>query len=216
VDGRPVVDVDGVPLALLGWVGGTPLDVADQHLIGATLARVHAILTGASVDGVAHFHWVDPGAEHLSLRPWIRPAVAAAVAALDQLGPGALSRGLLHTDPSPDAFRWDAARGRCGLIDWSTAMRGPLLYDLASAVMYVGGPDQAGALVDGYLEHGVLAPAEVERGLATMLRFRWAVQADYFARRIVTGDLTGIAGPADNEKGLEDAREWFVELGARR
>jgi hypothetical protein len=32
------------------------------------------------------------------------------------------------------------------------------------------------------------------------------VQADYFARRITNHDLTGIAGPADNEKGLEDAR----------
>jgi homoserine kinase type II len=205
-----------VPLALLSWVGGSPLDVADQRLIGSTLARVHAILAGASIDGVAHFHWVDPGADHLSLRPWIRPAVAAAVAALDQLTPASLSRGLLHTDPAPDAFRWDATSGACGLIDWSTAMHGPLLYDLASAVMYVGGPDQAAVLVDAYLEAGVIAPAEVERALATMLRFRWAVQADYFARRIVTGDLTGIAGPAENEKGLEDAREWFAEFGAGR
>ena len=39
-----------------------------------------------------------------------------------------------------------------------------------------------------------------------MLRFRWAVQADYFARRITGNDLTGIAGPEENEKGLEDAR----------
>jgi len=31
------------------------------------------------------------------------------------------------------------------------------------------------------------------------------VQADYFARRIVERDLTGIDGPADNGKGLEDA-----------
>jgi hypothetical protein len=37
------------------------------------------------------------------------------------------------------------------------------------------------------------------------LRFRWAVQADYFARRITVNDLTGIAGPHENEKGLEDA-----------
>jgi hypothetical protein len=39
-----------------------------------------------------------------------------------------------------------------------------------------------------------------------MLRFRWAVRADYFARRITENDLTGIAGPEENEKGLEDAR----------
>jgi hypothetical protein len=29
------------------------------------------------------------------------------------------------------------------VIDWSYALYGPLLYDLASAVMYVGGPDHA-------------------------------------------------------------------------
>ena len=39
-----------------------------------------------------------------------------------------------------------------------------------------------------------------------MLRFRWAVQADYFARRITAGDLTGITGPDENANGLEDAR----------
>jgi len=48
--------------------------------------------------------------------------------------------------------------------------------------------------------------AEVTEGLDLMLRFRWAVQADYFARRITGNDLTGITGPEENEKGLEDAR----------
>ena len=54
-----------------------------------------------------------------------------------------------------------------------------------------------------------MTAAEVERALSIMLRFRWAVQADYFARRIVEHDLTGITSPADNEKGLEDARRWL-------
>ena len=83
---------------------------------------------------------------------------------------------------------------------------GPLLYDLASAVMYVGGQDHAGELVQAYLRKDVLDLAEVQAGLASMLRFRWAVQADYFAWRIAENDLTGISGPQDNEKGLEDAR----------
>jgi homoserine kinase type II len=39
-----------------------------------------------------------------------------------------------------------------------------------------------------------------------MLRFRWAVQANYFAWRIAENNLTGITGPEENEKGLEDAR----------
>ena len=72
--------------------------------------------------------------------------------------------------------------------------------------MYVGGADRAVALIDAYLSHGVLEQAAVERSLGPMLRVRWAVQADYFARRIATNELTGIARPEENEKGLEDAR----------
>jgi len=38
-----------------------------------------------------------------------------------------------------------------------------------------------------------------------MPRFRWAVQADYFARRIASNDLTGISGPRDNRAGRRPA-----------
>lgn len=72
--------------------------------------------------------------------------------------------------------------------------------------MYVGGQDRAQDLIRAYLDHGALGAAEVEHGLAPMLRFRWAVQANYFAWRISENNLTGITGPEENEKGLEDAR----------
>ncbi|MFB9696245.1 phosphotransferase [Amorphoplanes digitatis] len=210
--GDMVGDVDGVPVALLRWVPGEGLSGArpgDQRLIGVTLARVHRALLDVSVPDAERFHWVDPRGEHLGIRPWIRGAVAGAVAAYDELDPRTLSWGLLHTDPAPEAFRLDRARGACGLIDWSTALCGPLLYDLASAVMYVGGPGHAGSLIEAYLDQGVVSGGEVERGLPVMLRFRWAVQADYFARRIATDDLTGIDSAAGNEDGLADAYAWF-------
>jgi Ser/Thr protein kinase RdoA (MazF antagonist) len=199
--GDLVADLDGAPLALLSWVGGAELTGGDQGLVGRTLGRVHEVLREAPVTPTDRFHWVDVRAPHLAVRPWVRPLVAAAVAAYEA-GPG-FSPGLLHLDPAPEAFR--RHRGVCGLIDWSAAMRGPLLYDLASAVMYVGGLDHADSLVEAYLESRTVTGAEVAHGLPVMLRFRWAVQADYFARRIVTGDLTGIAEPAGNEKGLADA-----------
>ncbi|WP_412544157.1 phosphotransferase [Longispora sp. K20-0274] len=214
LDGRDVVELDDRALALLTWVEGEELSgdgAGDHELIGATLARAHRCLAGASVPGADRFHWVDPRAAHLGLRSWIRPAVTDAVAALDVLGSG--TWGLLHTDPAPEAFRRDPAGG-CGLIDWGAGMVGPLLYDLASAVMYVGGPGRADRLVGAYLRGGVLGAAEVERGLVTMLRFRWAVQADYFARRVLAGDLTGIDGPDGNERGLEHARLWLDRLRA--
>jgi hypothetical protein len=59
----------------------------------------------------------------------------------------------------------------------------------------------------------VVSADEVERGLAVMVRFRWAVQADYFARRIATGDLTGIDSAAENENGLADAQAGLGATG---
>jgi Ser/Thr protein kinase RdoA (MazF antagonist) len=138
--------------------------------------------------------------------------VTAAVAAVGTIGLHSLSQGLLHADPAPEHFRLNAASGQCGLIDWSVALKGPLMYDLASAVMYVGGPEDADSLVEAYLQQSVLPATEVEQAMLVMLRFRWAVQADYFAHRIAHHDLTGIGGPADNEKGLEDARRWLNHL----
>ena len=211
--GDLTASVGGHRLGLLAWVPGEPLTGADQEqrrLIGSTLGRVHRALSGAVVPATQRFHWVDPAAPHLSLRPWLRPAVASAVAALARQGLRAWSTGLLHADPAPGAFRLDSLTGRCGVIDWSTALYGPLLYDLASAAMFLGGVDSSAEMTEAYLAAGVLSRAETEEGLALMLRFRWAVQADYFARRIAGHDLTGIAGPQDNERGQEDARRALL------
>jgi homoserine kinase type II len=211
--GQLAVNVADDWLALLTWVPGHALtgqDDADQELIGRTLARVHRALTSYQVPGAQRFHWVDPEASHLSLRPWLRPAITAALDVLGAADPDTMTWGLLHADPAPEAFRLDPATGRCGVIDWSYAIRGPLLYDLASAVMYVGGPEHAEVLVQAYLSEGMLRAAEVEHGLVVMLRFRWAVQANYFAWRIFENDLTGISGPEENEKGLRDARDFLA------
>jgi homoserine kinase type II len=183
-------------------------------LIGETLARVHRELRGVEPASAARFHGIDVAAGHLAVRPWVRPAVAAAVRALDALDPATLIWGLLHTDPAPEAFRQAPGSRVCGVIDWSVAMSGPLLYDLASAVMYVGGAGAAAPLIEAYLATAPVPAAEIHRGLATMVRFRWAVQADYFARRVADGDLTGITGPADNERGLADARRHLAYRAA--
>lgn len=50
----------------------------------------------------------------------------------------------------------------------------------------------------------------MERSLPVVQRLRWAVQADYSARRIHRHDLTGIRTPADNEAGPEHARRHLV------
>jgi homoserine kinase type II len=213
LSGALAASAGGSRLGLLAWVPGHPLtgdSNAERTVLGSSLARVHQALAGQTVAAAERFHWVDPAAPHLALRPWLRPAVSAALAALERLGPAGLTAGLLHADPAPEAFRRDPATGQTGIIDWSTALHGPLLYDLASAVMYLGGPGPARAMTEAYLAAGGLSRAEADRGLAVMLRFRWAVQADYFAWRASVNDLTGISGPQENEKGLEDARRALL------
>ncbi len=184
-------------LAVLTLVPGAPLTADDQQAIGGTLARVHHLLRDVRVAGEVGMDWVDPATAHLGLRPWLREAVAGAVRDLAAAGP--LTTGLLHADPAPEAFI-----GAGGLIDWGVAMRGPLLYDVASALMYLG--EDGPAFLSAYRAGGTVPDAELRDALPVLLRFRYAVQADYFARRIATGDMTGIADDADNEQGLEDAR----------
>ncbi len=201
------------PIALLDYVPGVELsdsDPDDVRLVGKTLGRVHVALRDTRVDGIRGLRGIDLNASYLGLRDWIRPAVAAVLREYAELDPDSLTSGLLHSDPAPEAFRIDRCTGIVGLIDWGAALSGPLLYDLASAVMYVGGIDRAGVLIEAYLATGALPSAEVERGVSTMLRFRWAIQAMYFAWRTANDDLTGIDDGAGNEEGLADAKRMLT------
>lgn len=125
-----------------------------------------------------------------------------------------LTWGFVHGDPAPEAFLLDAATGTCGLIDWGAAQRAPLLHDLASAVMYVGGPEDAKLLIEAYCEVVLVSAAEIDRGLRAALDYRQAGQAAYFARRIASYDMTGINDPAENYEGLEHARTYWFERAA--
>jgi homoserine kinase type II len=190
-----------------------PTNPSEQQLWGATLGRAHCILRRAvRPAGVMDWHWVDVMAVHLDVQPWVRPGVREAVAevsAVQQRMP--LTTGLLHADPGPTSFLIDAS-GRVAIIDWGAVTWGPLLYDVASPRICL--QDDAGfsKFLGGYLSTSLL-PAEELTALPTFVRFRWAVQADYFARRIWTRDSTGLADLADNEKGLAEACRHL--LGSR-
>jgi homoserine kinase type II len=143
-EGALCVEADGASVALLSWVEGSPVEqhtIAGMETVGRTLARAHLAL-GETPARTQIEPYLDPTRPHLSIRPWIRPALTAAHAAVEA--------------------------------------------------------------------EEALPPAEVERALATMLRWRWATQAYYFARRIATNDMTGIDGPADNERGLAHA-EYYLD-----
>jgi homoserine kinase type II len=203
----------GERLALLGYVPGRELAGTtreEQRWIGRTLAEVHAAGTPVSDTTGRFFDWLSPAAPGVDAHPWLPPAIEAARDATDRL---TVAWSVLHTDPAPEAFRHDDATGTTGLIDWAGACRGPVLYDVASAVMYLGGPKHAVDFLDAYSAASPLDPAELLH-LDAFRRFRWVVQAAYFARRLAAHDLTGVNDQSDNERGLDDARRGLSELSS--
>ncbi|HEV2372927.1 MAG TPA: hypothetical protein VGS19_12245 [Streptosporangiaceae bacterium] len=71
-DGQLTVTVATLRLALLTWVPGHPLtrgDRGQREPAGTTLAQVHRALADYRVDEADRFHWVNPDATHLSVRP---------------------------------------------------------------------------------------------------------------------------------------------------
>ena len=220
VTGRPVPTTDGRlvvtehALALHEHVPGRELDGEsdeEQRWIAATLAGVHSAGGPAIGPSTAAFaaYWLSPELPGVEAHPWLVPAFDAVRAETDQ---PSVTWSTVHTDPAPEAFLHDDSTGSTGLIDWSGATRGPVLYDVASAVMYLGGPDDASAFLATYRTQGPLADDELQL-LDAFRRFRWVVQAAYFAWRLAARDLTGVAHQADNQTGLDDARRGLADLG---
>lgn len=202
--GRIAERVDGRVVGVLEFVEGTPLGSAeaDQRAIGGLLGRVHELSAVEPGDLEAWLGVVTQWDDYLDLEPWIRPACESAVSnalALDDL-----SWAGLHGDPATDAFL-RRPNGDLALIDWGAAMYGPILYDVASAAMYNGRPH----VVSSYLDARPDRADEVNLELDTFLRVRYAVQAAYFAWRCTEDVRVGIKSPAENQKGLADARRSF-------
>jgi Ser/Thr protein kinase RdoA (MazF antagonist) len=192
--GTLTVETTGGVLAVLHRVSGRPLsadDPDDQRLWGDRLGAVHRVLQGVPPPERHPWNLLDPRAGHLGAEPWLRAAVADAVTALTRLTvTDRLTYGFVHGDPAAQDFTVDPASGRVGLLHCGAGGTGPLIYDVAAAVVDAGGPDRAAALLDGYLAAGPIGPDEVTAALPVALRFRWAVQADRWAR---DGDRAGLA-----------------------
>ncbi|HKS99152.1 MAG TPA: phosphotransferase [Rugosimonospora sp.] len=207
----PVGDTTGV-LALLKYVPGHPLDgdsPVDQLWWGDLLGAVHRGLSGFSHPKLIRLRPLNPDLPHLSLEPWLRPAVAGATAGLVRLTvTDQLTYGVVHGDPRPGSFRIDPDTGRTGVVGWDSVAVGLLMFDVANAVAYAGGPDRAVELLDGYRSNGPLPAGEIEVALPVVLRCRWARRADRFARRIAES-------PGDAEQawlGLHEARDALAAL----
>lgn len=219
VTGRPVPTRDGhlvlpgAALALLEHVPGRELvgeSGEEQVWMADVLAGVHGAGGPAPGPPTSTFavDWLSTDAPGVADHPWLVAAVEALRAETDAFE---LTWSVLHTDPAPEAFVHDDATGVTGLIDWAGARRGPVLYDVASAVMYLGGREHAAAFLDAYRARGPLAEEEL-RHLDAFRRLREAVQGVYFAGRLAADDLTGGVERTDNQNGLDDARRRLTAL----
>jgi Ser/Thr protein kinase RdoA (MazF antagonist) len=194
---------EGRLVALLRFVEGRPLSYEDPEAVGETLGRVHSMLVDAPVPAGMDrwpWSWLDPA---VIGEPALRSAAMAAIDRAERLAPR-LTHGILHGDPMPEAFL--NAEGDIGLIDWGAACHGPLLYDVASAWMYVRKNER---LIDAYARTGPLDRDELAH-TPEFFAFRLALQAWYFSVRLAANDLTGVAGQADNDRGLAHAREGLL------
>jgi homoserine kinase type II len=206
--GRPVrtlagsltADTPAGILCVLRRVPGRRLDGADpvdQQWWGDRLGAAHRGLAGFDHPGLRRWNWLHPEEAHLDVQPWLRPAIAEAVTAMTRLTvTDRLTYGVLHGDPAAEQFVVDPGTGRAGLLDWGACGTGPLVYDLAAAIVYAGGPAAADELLDGYVAAGPVGRDEIEAALPVLLRFRWAVQADWCARRLAAGTDGHPADPA--------------------
>jgi Ser/Thr protein kinase RdoA (MazF antagonist) len=219
VSGRPVPTSDGRlvltehAMALLEYVPGRELDGEtdqEQRWIASTLAGVHHAGGPAKGPSAATFmtDWLSPQLPGVEDRPWLIRVIETVRAETDRLN---LTWTVLHTDPSPEEFLHDDSTGVTGLVDWAGAKRGPVLYDVASAVMYLGGTEHASEFLATYRTVGPVGREELQH-LDAFRRFREAIQGTYFAGRVATHDLTGGIDTAENEKGLDDARRRLTAL----
>ena len=192
--GELTVETPAGVLAVLRRVPGRPLvaeDPVDQQFWGDRLGAVHTVLQGFHHPGLRPWRMLDANAAHLEVEPWLRGAIADTVTATTRLTvTDRLTYGVLHGDPAPGDFVVDPATGRTGVLDWGGRGIGPLVYDVAAAILYAGGPDASGDLVGGYLAAGPVSRDELDAVLPVLLRFRWAVQADRYAR---SDDRAGLA-----------------------
>jgi len=200
-------------MAVFEYVPGRELDgetEEEQQWMASTLAAVHRASSPAIGPSPRTFmtEWLDPELPGVDAHPWLLRGIGAVRAETEPLR---VTWSVLHTDPAPEAFLHDDRTHITGLVDWAGARRGPVLYDLASAVMYLGGRQHAAQLLSTYLAQGPVDPAELEH-LDAFRRFREVIQATYFAARLAANDLTGGIDPSENGKGLHEARLRLAAL----
>jgi Ser/Thr protein kinase RdoA (MazF antagonist) len=189
-------------LALLRYEPGTPPDLSVPSQVrraGRLLARAHQALRDYPAGDDPRYRWpwawvtecldtiAMPARVNEAARrvwPWI-------VATVDR---HELPISIIHADPGPEGFLLGRDDDHDALIDWATALRGPLLYDLAcfAVTTSAAGPQPMRWFAEGYAAQSPeIAPHLAH--LDCLIKARWLANAIYFASRIERGITRGSA-----------------------
>lgn len=201
-------------LALLRHERGTPPDLAipDQvRRAGRLLARVHQTMREYPARSEPRYQWPWGWVSQcLSTTPMPAHVNTAARRVWPQIvrtvEDNQLSISVIHGDPGAEGFLLNGDGGMDALIDWATAMRGPLLYDLAcfAVTTMQAEPRAVRWLAEGYAELMPEIGPQLDY-LDWLIKARWLANAIYFAARIERGISRGSDSPTANRDGLAAA-----------
>lgn len=224
--GPGVLRVSGKPTAIFEVVGGIELCQArvrpvHAHAVGRFLGRAHLAtrdfrLRRESRYGLlpirGRLAWGRGEARRLG-RDDLLDAITRLERATDELLSAEapeVERGVIHGDLFRDNARW-SGESLLSVLDWESASDGPLVYDLAVAILAWCFDDAmnwelARALVAGYLEERTL-PSSERAALRVFLRFACI--------RFAATRITDIAlRPAASERPTKDYRRFLARLDA--
>lgn len=222
-DGELTIPLPEGTLALLRHEPGIPPDLSVPGQVrraGGVLARAHQALHDFPAGSDPRYRWpwdwvarcLDTIAmpEHVTAaarRIW--PEIIRTVADHQ------LSISVIHADPGPGGFLLGGDGAQDALIDWTTPLRGPLLYDLACFAVLTrpAGPQVARWFTEGYAAQMPEIGPQLAH-LDWLVKARWLANAIYFASRIERGIERGSDSPTANQDGLAAAYAGITN-GAR-
>jgi Ser/Thr protein kinase RdoA (MazF antagonist) len=215
--GELAIELPGGTLALMQYEPGSPPDLSVPSQVrraGRTLARAHQALRDFLPRGDPRYHWpwdwVTPCLDTIAMPEYVNAAARHVwpqiVRAVDRYQ---LSVSVIHADPGPDGFLLAGgtdAPAADALVDWTTTLRGPLLYDLACFAVITGpaGPQPARWFIEGYASHTPEICPQLAH-LDWLVKARWLANAIYFCSRIERGITRGSDSPTANQDGLHAA-----------
>lgn len=201
-------------LALLRHEAGTPpdLSVPDQvRRAGRVLARTHQALRDFPVGGDPRYRWpwewVAHGLDTITMPEHVNAAARRIWPQIvHTVADHQLSISVIHADPGPDGFLLSGDGAPDALIDWTTTLRGPLLYDLACFAVTTrsAGLQAARWFTEGYAAQMPEIGPQLAH-LDCLVKARWLANAIYFSSRIERGIERGSDSPTANQQGLAEA-----------